>query len=134
MLPFIWALLLLPLGQDDPGKALESAPDGKARIVFYRSGSFHLGGRGCSAFVDRGGKPVRVAELGRRQYAVFDSEFGPVLLSGSKSLKKPLVVELTPGSTMFVRCEVAGIMGHSRLVPVHRLEFERYAPDLRPAR
>lgn len=134
MLPGIGALLLLVLGQDVPSTVLAPPPDGKARLIFYRTASFHFGGRGCSAFVGRGGKPVRVAALGRSQYSVVDAEQGALLLSGSKSLKNPVVVELVQGSTTFVRCEVAGIMGHSRLVPVHRLEFERYAPDLDLAR
>lgn len=113
---------------------LDPPPAGKARLVFYRSGSFALGGRGCSAYAQRDRVAQRVAELGRSQYALYDADPGTRVLSGSKRLKRPIVVELAAGSTSFFRCEVAGIAGHSRLTPVHRAEFELYAPGLAVAR
>lgn len=133
MLLWALALLLSPVVQA-AALAFDPPPAGKARLVFYRSGAFFLGGRGCSAYVEHQRAAQRVAELGRSQYAVYDADPGTRVLSGSKSLKRPMVVELAAGSTTYIRCEVAGIAGHSRLVLAHRIEFERYAPRLDPAR
>lgn len=113
---------------------LSPPPAGKARLVFYRSGAFFSGARGCSAYLEQGGKPLRVAKLGRSQYAVHDAEPGTRVLSGSKSLKRPVVAELVAGRTTFVRCEVPGMTGVSRLAMAHRVEFDHYAPGLDPAR
>jgi hypothetical protein len=126
-------LLAAPVAQAELSP-LDPPPAGKARLVFFRSGTFAYGGRGCSAYVGRDRVGQRVAELGRSQYAVYDAEPGARLLSGSKRLKRPIVLELAADSTTFVRCEVAGIAGHSKLMPAHRSEFEHYAPGLDPAR
>lgn len=127
-------LLLIASAQASPPPPIGPPPTGKARLIFYRSGAFLLGGRGCSAYLEQDGRAERVAELGRSQYAVYDADPGERALSGSKSLKRPIGLDLKAGSTTFLRCEVIGMMGHSRLVQAHRIEFERYRPQLDAAR
>ena len=121
--------LALLLAQGAPW--LESPiPDGRARIVFYRNGAFYFGGRGCSAYADLASEARRVAALGRSEYALLDVDPGEVRLSGSKTMKQPISLELAAGETRYVRCEVAGMMGSSRLVHSDALEFARYRSAL----
>lgn len=121
------AMLLAWQAGPDPSAPL---PPGKARIVFYRTGAFYFGGRGCSAYAGTPAEPRRVAALGRSEYVVLDVEPGTQMLSGGTGFKKPVALELAAGQTRYVRCEVAGMMGSSRLVLTDRLEFERHRPGL----
>lgn len=126
------AVAALLAGQAAIDLAAPIAP-GKARIVFYRTGDFYFGGRGCSAYAGGEGAPRRVAELGRNEYALLDVAPGAQRVAGGKRLNKPVALDLAAGQTHYVRCEVAGIMGGSRLVVSDALEFERHRADLRPA-
>lgn len=128
------AALLLTLGSAQAVPNLAAAvPDGKARVVFFRTGAFYFGGRGCSAYVAETSGVRRVAELGRSEYTVLDTAPGVLRLSGGRNMKKPIVLELAAGETGYVRCEVAGMMGSSRLVHADAPEFGRSRDRLTPA-
>ncbi|MBB5710261.1 hypothetical protein [Sphingomonas xinjiangensis] len=133
----MWVELALLMGaalQAAAPPPIEPPPAGKARLVFYRSGSFFFGARGCSAYLEQDNRAVRMAKLGRSEFAVQDVDPGERVLSGSKSLKRPLVIEAKAGDTRYFRCEITGMSGGSRLVQAHRVEFARYRPRLDAAR
>jgi hypothetical protein len=125
---------LLLAGGATAQDAAAPAPDGKGRVIFYRTGGINFSGRSCPIFEETAGDATEIGPLGGGKYVAVNVAPGTHRFAASRKLKRPVQLEVVAGQTLYVRCQLSGFPGSPKLLASHVSEFERFAEDLEPSR
>lgn len=107
------------------------APADKGQIVFFRPGSIFGGALGCT--VREGEDRKQIARLGSGKYYVVTATPGKHQYYTEGEAKDRLNMEVEPGETYFVKCNIGmGVVaGRANISPSDRATFEKKAKSLK---
>lgn len=107
-------------GRPAPGE-LPPVPEGKGRIIFWRSGTYVGSGMGCGVNIGT----ERISALGAGKYFVLDLAPGAYEFNAKSEAKDVLNTEVEAGETSVVKCTIRmGVMvGRPNLSPSSAEEY-----------
>jgi hypothetical protein len=107
-------------GQPVP-ETLPPIPDGKGRIIFWRSGTMMGGAIGCGVNIGT----ERISAMGAGKYFILDLDPGAYEFNAKSEAKDVLNTEVEAGETSYVKCTIRmGMMvGRPNLSPSTAEEF-----------
>lgn len=110
-----------------------AAPADQGQIVFFRPGSIMGGALGCTVREMQNGAEAQVARLGSGKYFVVTATPGKHQYYTEGEAKDRLNLEIEPGETYFVKCNIGmGVVaGRANLSPSDRATFEKKAKGLK---
>ncbi|MBX9795739.1 hypothetical protein [Sphingomonas sp.] len=110
-----------------------AAPADKGQIVFFRPGSIFGAALGCTVREGEGDAKKQVARLGSGKYFVVTATPGKHQYYTEGEAKDRLNLEIEPGETYFVKCNIGmGVVaGRANLSPSDRATFEKKAKGLK---
>jgi hypothetical protein len=102
-------------------EALPPVPEGKGRIVFWRSGTLVGGGLGCGVNIGT----ERISAMGAGKYFILDLAPGAYEFNAKSEAKDVLNTEVETGETSYIKCTIRmGVMvGRPNLSPSTAEEF-----------
>ncbi|MEG3148311.1 hypothetical protein U1769_00335 [Sphingomonas sp. ZT3P38] len=103
----------------------DPAPADKGQIIFWRPGGL---GPGCTVREGQASSEIRLSKLTSNRYFVHLAEPGIHHYWAKNLAKDDINLEIEPGETYFVKCEIAiGMMASTpNLSPSNASEFESY--------
>lgn len=106
-------------------------PAGKGMVVFFRT---HAPGVGCMVREGRGAAEAHLSKLTNNRYFVHVAEPGPHRYWAKNLSKDGVNLEIEPGETYFVRCDIAiGMMSSNpNLAPSSAEAFDEAKVNLQP--
>lgn len=110
-------------------KVLPPVPDGKGRIIFWRSGTYIGSGMGCGVNIGT----ERISAMGAGKYFVLDLDPGAYEFNAKSEAKDVLNTEVEAGETTVVKCTIKmGMMvGRPNLSPSTAEEFAEKRSNLK---